>query len=409
MVKSFHSPVFISALICMILLYGGIVQINSKHSFHSVAVFSEIVEVSGKIISSPVRLSNKKYYSTTINASSVKTQNLKSKALGYLPVFIPSEQIEAMFPGKLYSKSNNKSDFIFEEGGVYNLKGKVHNGIFYVNKCSKGEWENNLSGKINFLRAKGRLLFKKLMYKWKDAGGLLLALICGAKEYTDEVVAENFRRAGLSHILALSGMHLSILSGIAVFIGNKTKRLRFSYLIRIAAIIVFVWFAGFSPSLLRAFICSLLMIICSLVNFDKPDYLYILCLSFIIQVNINPESMQNIGFILSYGALFGILIVSPFINNLLIRIIPLKISNPLSASIGAQFATSPVSLYYFNTIYPVGVVASLFVSPLVTLFIYSGLILILLSLICPFLCEVSGIFMNLLYTVIKFLVKIFSF
>ncbi len=409
MVKTLKSPVIFSTIICVILLYSGIIQINSKHSFHSLAPENDIVEISGKLVSSPVRIGNKNFYSSTINTNSVKTDTLFSTSTGYFSIYIPSTQIEAMFPGKLYSKSSNKRDYIFEEGGFYTFRGKVFNKIFYVDKCIENRWNDNLFGKIQYIRAKGRLYFKKLMYLWKEAGGLLLALICGSKEYTEESVVLNFRKAGLSHILALSGMHLSILSGIAVFIGNKTKRLRFSYGIRIAAIIIFVWFAGFSPSLLRAFICSCIMIFLSLINNKKTDYIYVLCISFILQTLISAESIKQAGFILSYGALTGILCLSNIINSLLTGFIPAKLSNPLSASVGAQIATAPVSIIFFKAIYPVGIIASVIVSPLVTLFIYTGIILIIISLICPFLAEVSGIFMNLLYTVIKFIVHIFSF
>ena len=126
------------------------------------------------------------------------------------------------------------------------------------------------------------MVFKRLMYKWGNAGGLLLALLCGAREYTDIAIAENFKNAGLSHVLALSGMHLSMFSSIAVLIGNKIGRKKLTYAIRIIVLILFVWFAGFSPSLLRAFICSTLTLIALMSSSKNPDMLLILCFSFLI-------------------------------------------------------------------------------------------------------------------------------
>ena len=149
------------------------------------------------------------------------------------------------------------------------------------------------------------------MYSWGAAGGLLLALLCGAKEYTSTDISLAFRNAGLSHILALSGMHLSMFSGIALFFGKKIGRKKLSFIIRIIALILFVWFAGLSPSLLRAFICSLLMIIAALANVKKPDMLMILAFSFLCQTIIAPEHLFNTGFI---TLLFNILssIDNPF-------------------------------------------------------------------------------------------------
>ena len=68
----------------------------------------------------------------------------------------------------------------------------------------------------------------------------------------------------------------------------------------------------------------------------------------------------------------------------------------------------PISLKLFGTFSPIGIVSATVVSPFVTVFIYSGLLLILLSLIFPILSKPSGIFINLQYTVITYIVKIFS-
>ena len=70
-------------------------------------------------------------------------------------------------------------------------------------------------------RALCRLYFKRMMFAWGSAGGLLLALLCGARDFTESETADAFRMAGLSHILALSGMHLSLFYGLAAFAGKK--------------------------------------------------------------------------------------------------------------------------------------------------------------------------------------------
>ena len=112
--------------------------------------------------------------------------------------------------------------------------------------------------------------------------------------------------------------------------------------------------------------------------------------------------------ILSYTALAGILLTNKFFKSFYNRFLPGYFSNSLGASTGAQVFTAPVSLKMFGTFAPIGIIATSVVSPVVTIFIYSGLLLIILSLLFPFLARPSGIFINLEYTVIKFLTAMFS-
>ena len=80
----------------------------------------------------------------------------------------------------------------------------------------------------------------------------------------------------------------------------------------------------------------------------------------------------------------------------------------LSSSTSAQIFTAPVSLKVFGTFCPVGIIATSIVSPLITVFIYSGLVMIILSLMFPFISTASGFFVNLQYNIIKIVVGLFS-
>ena len=359
------------------------------------------------MISSPAKTSNGKYYSGKLKVWSSGNDFVMSSASGNVKVFIPSDMAEVYLPGKLYSVANGA---FFEAGGMYSLKGHFSGDgqSFYVEHCLSSGFPPTFYGRLDYFRALCRLQFKRLMYSWGNAGGLLLALLCGAKEYTSSEISLGFKRAGLSHILALSGMHLSMFSGIALFAGKKIGRKKLSFIIRIFALVLFVWFAGFSPSLLRAFICSLLTIIAALANVKKPDMLLILAFSFLCQTIISPADIYNVGFILSYTALAGILLTNRFFRSIYNRFLPGYFSASLGSSTGAQIFTAPISLKMFGSFAPIGIIATSVVSPVVTIFIYSGLLFIIVSLIIPPLALPSGIFINLEYTIIKFLISFFS-
>ena len=407
MVKRYtNNSVFLAALICIILFYSGLIKLKDRNSFASTIKPNEICCLKGQLISSPAKTSDGKYYSSKLKVHGCKSEVMSSSAFGNVKVMIPSELAEAFYPGKLYSRAGA----FFEAGGLYTINGFFNSDSskFYITECTQSSFPETIYGRLDYFRALCRLQFKRLMYSWGAGGGLLLALLCGAKEYTSSEVSLSFKNAGLSHILALSGMHLSMFSGIALFFGNKIGRKKLSFIIRIITLICFVWFAGISPSLLRAFLCSFFMIIASLANVDKPDLLLILAFTFLCQTIISPADIYNTGFILSYSALAGILLTNKFFRSFYNKFFPGYLANSLGSSTGAQIFTAPVSLYLFKTFAPVGIIATAVVSPVVTVFIYSGLILIVLCLLFPVLAAPSGIFINLEYNVIKFLTALFS-
>lgn len=409
MVKGYFSnPVFLSVIILCLIFYSGVFNIPEKFSYKSLVPQNKVLKLEGEIMSSPGRTSSGKYYSAKFKMHKSESETICGNAAGITTVLIPAELVEMYFPGKLYTKGGNNQAQLFETGGYYKFEGQFKENIFTVKKCSFSRFNNPYFGKLDKIRAESRLHFKRLMYLWKDAGGLLLALLCGAREYTDTEVSDAFRNAGLSHILALSGMHLSMFSAIALFFGKRIGRKKVAFVIRIIALICFLWFAGFSPSLTRAFICSMLTIIASAASVDQPDMILILCFSFLLQSIMSPMDIHNYGFILSYGALFGILIASRFFYRLYSRLFPRCISASLGSSTGAQIFTLPVSLKLFGSFSPVGIIATTAISPLITVFIYSGLVLIVICLIFPPLASCSGILLNFEYTIIKYIVSFFA-
>ena len=420
-VKDLLKPVWLSSLICIFIFYSGLFKLPDRTRPQSLLKAEDITLISGKLISSPAKTGNGSYYAATFLLESAEdSRKVSSTARGRVKVMIPSALAEAYSPGKLFSlsRSSNSSQsskssqpnqtFLFESGGHCTFRGRLSQSGFYVRECSAAWWPPTCRGRLAHLRALCRLHFKRLMYSWGSGGGLLLALLCGAREYTEAATQDSFRRAGLSHILALSGMHLSMFSAIAMFFGKRAGIKKLTFILRIVTLLAFVWFAGFSPSLTRAFICAILMIAAAIAGARKPDMLSILGFSFLLQSAICPQDIHSVAFILSYGALAGILLTSRFFNMFYSKFSPRMIASSLSAATGAQTVTAPISLKIFGSFSPIGIVSSTVVSPFVTVFIYSGLFLILLSLIFPFLAKPSGIFINLQYTVITYIVSFFS-
>ena len=404
----FKKPVFLSALICAFIFYSGLFNFPNQNGIFSLLEDSMITGISGTILSSPSKSTNGNYYSANFSLEKVADRNkFLASAQGRIKIYIPLELAEAYSPGKLYSQSKD-SAYLYESGGHYTFYGKMTEKGFYIQSCKKGNWAANFSGSLARFRALCRLHFKRLMYSWGSGGGLLLALLSGAREYTDSTTQDNFRRAGLSHILALSGMHLSMFSAIAIFFGNRAGVKKLTFILRIISLLIFVWFAGFSPSLTRAFICAMLTLAATIAGAHKADMISILCFSFLLQSAICPHDIFETAFILSYGALAGILLFSSFFHHLYSKLFPRPFASSLSAATAAQCFTAPISLKIFGSFSPIGILSATVISPFITIFIYSGLALIILSLIFPFISKPSEFIITLQYTIINYLVKFFS-
>ena len=256
-------------------------------------------------------------------------------------------------------------------------------------------WNSPLSR----LRAFFRFAFMRMLYGWGEAGGLLLALLAADKAFLPAGCIAAFRNAGLAHILALSGMHLSLIGTAAMqggrIFGHKSRAVWFS----LAAVFLFVWFAGSAPSLNRA-----LGMVCIAAAGNalglKPPPVSVLCAMLTVHIAIAGAEAITLGFMLSYGACAGIIIFGNACAHLQRGKIPPAFASSISASVGAQLFTAPIVIFAIGNIAAAGVIASCVVSPLVSVFLIAGLICIPLALIFPFTSPLLGYGLNAAYRII---------
>lgn len=409
---------------------------SEQNPFYSLVETEKINFLQGEILSNPVKSASGKTYSFTLKVNNAGItekdfytrtfldfsdyenylKNIESgffsSAEGNVKIYIPTEIVEAYYPGKLYSIAKNQNDFeipIIESGlklaiNVSYLENDDENSVntnqksFYVKKIYCHQYESTL----NFYRAYSRLILKRILYNWKEAGGLLLALVSGAKEYTSIQDQENFKKSGLAHVLALSGMHLSIFASLPkIFKKKNTELVSFMF------VLLFVWFAGLSPSLLRALISLMLGLFLKSINI-KSDLIGVLSLTFLIQVSIFPNHVFDYGFILSYGALAGLALGEKLFLPIFSKFLPKKIAADFAASVGAQGITAPITLLGFGTCSPIGILASVIVSPVANIFLSLGIFALIISILFPFLLDPIGCIMWLIYVILTSVVNFFS-
>lgn len=216
-----------------------------------------------------------------------------------------------------------------------------------------------------------------------EALSISSALLLGQKSELNRETRKSYAQVGASHLLALSGMHLGILYGLMYLL--FIRRIRFSEWkwFWLPPILLTIWgyafIAGMPVSLVRASIMFSLATIATLAQADTPP-MHILSLSALIILLFTPSALFQIGFQLSFIAVFFILaLYIPIRERLGLRN---KMANLLVLSAVAQLGTAPLSIYYFHSLPLLGALVSIILIPLTTIIIYLGLLVLLIPLGC---------------------------
>ena len=232
---------------------------------------------------------------------------------------------------------------------------------------------------------RNRLLAERLDSTGLDEQALAVssALLLGQKEGLSRDMRQQYARAGASHLLALSGMHLGILYGLMYIL--LIRRIRYSdwKWFFLPPILLTVWgyafIAGMPVSLVRASIMLTLATIAALAQADTPP-LHILALSALVILLFTPAALMQAGFQLSFISVFFILVLyRPVRERLGIRN---KVADLLLLSVVAQLGTAPLSIWYFHSLPLLGALVSIVLIPLTTIIIYLGLLLLAVPVGC---------------------------
>ena len=186
-----------------------------------------------------------------------------------------------------------------------------------------------------------------------DAYGVIAAMTLGEKTALNKDVKETYSRVGASHILALSGLHLMIIySVITLVIGWHRYRIA-SQTIMVLAIWAFALLTGLSTSVVRS---AFMISIYALLSLGYRERMSVNTLAFvaIVLLVVNPLSMYDLGFQLSFLAVLSILLIHPLINNLVKAHVQQQhrwlssVWGLVTVSIAAQVGTAPLIAYQFG-------------------------------------------------------------
>ncbi len=287
---------------------------------------------------------------------------------------------------------NKKDAQKFDYAKYLKRKGISGTGIVYSQNWYIIDNESVINIKQQALNLRSKLL--SYYVKWGFEGdnlAILSALTLGYKEDLSEEIKEAYSVAGVSHVLALSGLHIGLLF---ILLGGLLKMLgqsRSSRFLRILIIIVCLWafafVSGLSASVVRSAIMFTLIAVSGIMG-AKPITLNTLAFAALMMLLYNPFYLYDVGFQLSFIAVASIVIIQPWLYK---QVSPkgyiLKyLWGTTTVTIAAQLGTAPLIIYYFSSFPVYFLFTNIVVVMLVSWILYLAVVVWVLF-ICPFVQE----------------------
>lgn len=218
-----------------------------------------------------------------------------------------------------------------------------------------------------------------------DNADIMFSIIFGESVNIDSSIKKQFSYAGISHILAVSGLHVSVLFSIIYFILKKCRvNSKVSLGVISLALLGYSYLCAFSPSVCRASIMTFLMLLCDILKIEY-DRLSSLSIAGIVILIISPLQFFSVSFRLSFLCVFAIITCAPLLSRVFCTIkIPRQLSDLLAISVSINIVTLVVMMNTFDEVSLLGVITNLLVVPIFSvLYSITFIILILAFIIRP--------------------------
>ena len=261
-------------------------------------------------------------------------------------------------------KDLNKMSYESFDYGRY-IRSMGYKGLIYLKDYSIVG--NNLM--YEYIYKAKSYISNTIRYLYKTNSDFINSMMLGQKDDLSQNEKLMFTRTGTSHIIAISGLHTGILSGLIIFMMGKINKI---YKLIVLSTMMFIYSAmvGNSPSIIRAimFMISLYLSFFLDRKMDKISTLSFIGILFVIN---NPYIIYNISFQLSFLATLSIIYFYGYINNKLnIKIISLTLS--------ANILTIPIIYYNFEGIPLVSILGNIIIVPFVGIIIYLAMLSLIL-------------------------------
>ncbi len=232
-----------------------------------------------------------------------------------------------------------------------------------------------------------------------EAAGMAKALLLSDRSDLSYLRSSQFSVTGISHIVAVSGLHVSILFAVLYCLAGKRRYA--TALIGVPCLLFFAAMAGFVPSATRACIMQILLMLSLMTNreYDPPTAL---AAAVLVMLLWNPLVIAAVGFQMSVAAVAGIFLFYGKISRWLGGLLPqgkkksktkklrIWLTTSISVTLSATILTLPLVAWYFGTVSLISPISNLLVLPVVSFIFYGTAMVCLIGHVIPVLAGIVG-------------------
>ncbi|MFS0861628.1 DNA internalization-related competence protein ComEC/Rec2 [Fredinandcohnia sp. 179-A 10B2 NHS] len=338
-----HHFIFVVTCLCVFFFFMTLFVITDNNNISTLSYDKETLN--GKVIDSPdingdkltatIKIpSNEKVLLTYI----IKTEEEKNKLSTHFQV-----GISCSFMGTLERPEVSRNPNAFDYKKYLYLK-EIH-WLYEIKEIDLGNC--NTVEKFDIMKTLLKVRKKGVQqietYFDGTSAGMVQALIYGERRNISTDIVSSYQSLGLIHLLAISGLHVGLMTGMFFFLLIRLGITReFAATILLCFLPIYMIIAGGSPSVIRSVLMTMIVLI-SLLWFKKVSILDVISIAFIIMLAVNPYLVVNIGFQLSFIVSFSLVLSS----GVIFRKYNHFLSSLFAVSFVSQISSMPILLYHF--------------------------------------------------------------
>ncbi len=393
--KQYKTSVVFSLVMFLITLCIGISSVTLKNQRNYKSHYSngyfKVDSTYNTIVTIQKILKSNNYY----HKYEVEVNNLNSNTVsGSLLLNIQKDSLSEMLKvdDVIFLKAKFKSIPLPRNPFGFNYKNylknrQIYHQVYCYNKCFEKLKPTNksINGLTASFREKITTDLKRDGYKNNELG-VVSALLLGQRHIVTSDLLDSYSKAGAIHILAVSGLHIGIIMLILSFLLKPLEYIKHGKTAISISIIILLWMyafiAGLSPSVVRAVTMFTAVTVGMYLN--RPSNIYnTLIISMFVLLLFNPLYLFEVGFQLSYVAVFSIVWLQPKLTSLWSP--KYKLINYFwqlfTVSVAAQIGVAPLSIYYFHQFPGLFFVSNILIIPILGVILIIGFIVVFLSLL----------------------------
>jgi len=389
--KSFSPSLHFNILAYLLIFVIGISTITIHNDLNNKQHYSHFISDENKLVLIVEKALKSGSYNDKYEALVVKVNDYST--VGKVLLNVQKDSLQKLqVDDKIYLKTDFKEVNLPKNPYFFNYRDYLKNKqIYHQIFTSNNSFLQLPKRPFSFrgLAAKFREKINQILIKngFKDDElAVINALLLGQRQDISSELLQSYAGAGAIHILAVSGLHVGIILLILNFLFQPLERLKNGKLIKLIVVISLLWIfafiAGMSASVIRAVTMFTAVAIGMQVN--RPANVYnILVISMFFLLLFRPSFLFDVGFQLSYLAVFFIVWLQPLLYDFWHPNwkTPNFFWKLFTVSVAAQIGIVPLSLYYFHQFPSLFFISNLFIIPALGLILGLGILVIVLALL----------------------------